>query len=499
MNNSKKLIAAILALAPILTAACGTQNESPAESTSGAETTPEITTAAPKAEYKKPDVDYGGKTVTYITHNWSSNWVINSYDLNSQEENGDLINDAIVRRNRAVEEDLKIKLEILPLTEANDRTSPGNFQKYALSGEDMYSFAILMSGVLPSLVTTEGMFLDLNTIPTLDLSHSWWNQSANAEYTIYGKQQVAVGDICFFNNGAPVVVYFSRELVENNKYENPYELVSSGKWTLVKMLEMSSDAALDLNGNDLVDVDDQFGLAAEEASLGYFLECGGVRLTERDRDGNITIAVNNERTAGICELFINATKNPREVILDGAVKTTLKTSFSSNFTEFFVPKMMADELLFFTNQLHVALNLREMQTEFGILPMPKYDEAQKNYYSYGNNAFSDTLVIPATCSDPEMAGTVVEAMGYYSQKYVTPAFIDTTVMDKAVRDEESAAIVEMVLANRIYDIGFIFNWGGLRANFGSMVGDGNANFASSYASIENRVKSEMEKTMEMLK
>lgn len=495
--NFKRNISAMLALSMLFAASCGGQAGS-SETTSGSESS-DAATVAEKAEYEKPDVDYGGKTVTYIAHQWSSNWVINSYKLDSDEENGDQINDAIVKRNRAVEETLKIKLEVLPLTEMTDRDSPTNFNKYALSGEDMFSFAILMSGVLPSLVTTEGMFADLNSIPTLDLSHSWWNQAANEEYTIYGKQQIAVGDICYFNNGAPVVVYFSRELVEKNKFENPYEIVSSGKWTLEKMLKMASDATSDLNGNDTIDTEDQFGLAAESASLGYILECAGDRLTGRDRDGNITITVNNEKTPALCELFINATKDPRTIILDGKVKTVLKTSFSSNFTEFFVPKMMADELLFFTNQLHVALNLRAMQTEFGILPMPKYDEAQEKYYSFGNAAFSDCLAVPGTCSDLEMTGNVIEAMGYYSQKYITPAFINTTVMDKAVRDEESAKIVQMVLENRVYDIGFIFNWGGIRSVFNTMVNNADPNFASNYASIENNIKAEMEKTMEMLR
>ena len=495
--NFKRNISAMLALSMLFAASCGGQAGS-SETTSGSESS-DAATVAEKAEYEKPDVDYGGKTVTYIAHQWSSNWVINSYKLDSDEENGDQINDAIVKRNRAVEEALKVKLEVLPLTEMSDRDSPTNFNKYALSGEDMFSFAILMSGVLPSLVTTEGMFADLNSIPTLDLSHSWWNQAANEEYTIYGKQQIAVGDICYFNNGAPVVVYFSRELVEKNKFENPYEIVSSGKWTLEKMLKMASDATSDLNGNDTIDTEDQFGLAAESASLGYILECAGDRLTGRDRDGNITITVNNEKTPALCELFINATKDPRTVILDGKVKTVLKTSFSSNFTEFFVPKMMTDELLFFTNQLHVALNLRAMQTEFGILPMPKYDEAQEKYYSFGNAAFSDCLAVPGTCSDLEMTGNVIEAMGYYSQKYITPAFINTTVMDKAVRDEESAKIVQMVLENRVYDIGFIFNWGGIRSVFNTMVNNADPNFASNYASIENNIKAEMEKTMEMLR
>lgn len=500
MKYQGRLLAALLAFNMLLTISCGTQTSSDGNSEGDSAQMTESTASEAKVEYEKPDVDYGGKTVPYITHQWSSSWVINSYNLNSSEENGDNINDAIFKRNRAVEDSLKVKLELIPVvTSGSKKGSSEDMQKHILADDESFYFAMALSNILPPLLTTEGMLADLRTIPNIDLSHSWWNQTANDEYTINGKQQAAVGDICFFNNGAPVVVYFSRDLIENNKMDDPYELVESGKWTVEKMLKMAADTANDLNGNDIIDVKDQFGLAAEPDSLGYILECAGDRFTNRDNKGNITITVNNEKTAKLCELFINATNDPRTVILATTVEKVLNTSFSSNFTEFFVPKMMSNELLFFTNQLHVALNLRAMETDFGILPMPKYDESQEKYYAIGNAAFSDCLVIPGNCADPELAGNVIEAMGYYSQQYITPAFIDTTVMNKVVRDENSAEIVNMVLKNRVFDIGFMFDWGKVKSIFTTMVNSSDPNFASNYASIENNIKAELEKTLEMMK
>ena len=57
----------------------------------------------------------------------------------------------------------------------------------------------------------------------------------------------------------------------------------------------------------------------------------------------------------------------------------------------------------------------------------------------------------------------------------------------------------MVLENRVFDISFIFDWGGIRTGFHSMLGSGDSNFASNYASRENNIKSELEKTLEMMK
>ncbi len=44
-----------------------------------------------------------------------------------------------------------------------------------------------MAAGLYSLFSVEGMLIDLNTVPTLDLTNPWWNQNANEEYTLYGK------------------------------------------------------------------------------------------------------------------------------------------------------------------------------------------------------------------------------------------------------------------------------------------------------------------------
>ncbi|MBO5220245.1 MAG: hypothetical protein J6C52_12485 [Clostridia bacterium] len=198
--------------------------------------TTETSTAAEEiSEYIKPDVDYGGRTVTMTGYDYDGAWTILDYNMALEEENGDVINDAIVQRNRAVEEALNVNIELVPLG-VGDRGSAAVLEKYILAQEDVITFGTQMATGLKNMLTTEGMLVDLNDIPTLDLSHSWWNQNANEEYSLYGKQLAAVGDVNFFNLGAPVVVYFSQNIIDSNKLENPYQLVYDGKWTLDKLI-----------------------------------------------------------------------------------------------------------------------------------------------------------------------------------------------------------------------------------------------------------------------
>jgi hypothetical protein len=97
-----------------------------------------------------------------------------------------------------------------------------------------------------------------------------------------------------------------------------------------------------------------------------------------------------------------------------------------------------------------------------------------------------------------MTGNVLEAMGYYSQQYVTPAFIETTVLGKSIRDDDSAKMVEMILDNQAYDIALLFNWGNISGMISNMEKDTGLGLASEYAKIEPTIKAEMQKTMDEL-
>ena len=73
--------------------------------------------------------------------------------------------------------------------------------------------------------------------------------------------------------------------------------------------------------------------------------------------------------------------------------------------------------------------------------------------------------MPKTNTDLEMTGHVLEAMGYYSQQILTPAFIDTTVRHKALRDEDSSNMLNLIFENRVYDIANIYDFGGVQSLF----------------------------------
>ena len=472
----------------------------------GAVETPVDTTAVPigddttavesTGEYKKPSVDYKGETVTIAAHNYESAWKITSYHIGLEEENGDFINDAIVRAKRQTEEELNVKIELMPLT-VDDRTNPKQLIALIMAGDDAWTFGTLRTSALAKLLATPSMVVDLNTVGTLDLDHTWWDQNSREEFSLYGKQYTVSGDVCFNSLGAPIVTYFNKSIIEDLKMEYPYQLVYDGKWTLDKMCKMAEEASNDLNGDGKVSLEDRFGYAGEQSSILYTLNGAGVRYGTKQADGSVDMTINSERTVNVLDKMQQFWNDQTICVMDGA--EPYKSTFTSVFTDYMVPTFMDNRLLFISNQLLVALNLRDMEADFGILPPAKFDEAQKEYYSSGNRAWSENVIIPATNTKLDMTGYVLESLGYYYQQYVTPAFIDQTVLGKAVRDEDSVKMIEIIRENQIYDVSVVFNWGNLTGTMNGLVLSPDKKFASTWASLESAVTAAMQQTMDELK
>ena len=85
--------------------------------------------------------------------------------------------------------------------------------------------------------------LDLNTLDYLDFNKPWWNQSWNSNTEISGKLYSCVGYLCLDLLRNTEIVYFNKGMIDDFKFENPYDLVANNKWTLEKVLQMGEAAS----------------------------------------------------------------------------------------------------------------------------------------------------------------------------------------------------------------------------------------------------------------
>jgi len=493
----KKIITVILLITTLLTiAACAAEESgNNSESVTGAK--PDETTAAVQ-EYKSPGVNYNNAVITigaadHTKDNYAIVWSVENYcDAYASEQNGDPINDALYLRNQRVEDELGVIINAYNL--GTFVTNGDNLQKLIMSADNAVDIAFMSGNHISKFMGTD-MVLDLKSIPNVDFSHSWWDQKSVKEYDLFGTMAIVTGDINLNSNFAQVVYFFNKQLADDFKLENIYDIVRNGSWTYPKMMEMCRTVAHDINGDGIIDVDDCFGLMAEGASVVMAVISGGVRLTTKDSEGVPQITANTQRTVDLVQMIIPFMMDKETNIL----ATNYVSRFKSPFADLMVPTFIDNRALFFSNQLLIGMEFRRMDGDFGILPSPKYDAAQDNYYNILSNYWATYIMIPTTSSKTDMAGHVLDAMGYYSQQYVTPAYIDTTVMNKTLRDEDSAEMMHIIFGSRYFDLATVYNWGGIYGMFGSMIGANNTNFASEFAKIETRIQAEIDKTVEMLR
>ena len=81
--------------------------------------------------------------------------------------------------------------------------------------------------------------------------------------------------------------------------------------------------------------------------------------------------------------------------------------------------------LFLTESIGTAHIMREMRDDFGILPYPKYDEAQESYQTYIRDGNTTGLSIPMT-ADAEKSGMILNALNALGMSDVRPEYYDRT-------------------------------------------------------------------------
>ena len=159
-------------------------------------------------------------------------------------------------------------------------------------------------------------------------------------------------------------------------------------------------------------------------------------------------------------------------------------------------KFAEGKVLFYNQQFAYTDDLRDMEDEYGILPMPKYDEAQAEYATIPQNGHS-MVTVTKTTNNPAMVGAAVELLGAESYRQVTPVYFETTMKSKYLRSSDDAKMFDLIMANVKFNFGYV--WSATKiGNVAQLMRDPSINLASTYASKEQSYKTNLEKLLTAL-
>ena len=117
---------------------------------------------------------------------------------------------------------------------------------------------------------------------------------------------------------------------------------------------------------------------------------------------------------------------------------------------------IAGTQLFFRGFIHSGQELRNMADDYGIIPLPKFNEEQENYRTVSAN-ISSLLVVLSTVTDVDKVGATLELMAAESYKQVSPAYFDIVLKGKYSNAPQDADMYDLVLNSFAYNFGFCFS------------------------------------------
>ncbi|MBQ4575579.1 MAG: hypothetical protein IJA85_10375 [Clostridia bacterium] len=496
----KKCISCLLLCSLILSTltACGQSADTDVtDETTAAPITEAVETADPtKDEYGRDivkssipdDTDFGGAELTILLRD-RLDGIEYEYEFIAEAENGDLINDAIFKRNRETEEDLGITFEHI-----SGFGNPGEYQnvlnKSIRARDGAYDIAAYYA-YFGSAWAINGFFYNLLDLDYLDFEKPWWNRSFVDEMTISDTLYAAVGDVSLTSINRVYAMFFNKVLAaEYCPDVNFYDLVREGKWTIDTFAELNKGLYNDINGNSERDDDDFYGWATSASAIPVdgLQVALGLNITESDSDGMPTFVYGNERSATayekIYDLYFH---NPG---VQG-------NPYGGEYVELCSRKMMNGSTLFLVQIFKETDLLRDMEDDYGVLPIFMLDESQNGYYTTSHDAFS-LISIVSTCEAPEIAAAALEKLSETSYKYVTPTYFEVALKTKYARGDEDSEMYDIIIEGRTYNFGMVMSssCGNIAQLWRTMLDGQQNNFVSSVERQTKSITKQIEKLVE---
>ena len=427
-KQSFPILLAALLLAAVPLSACGNAENTPDMPTGAVSETvsadTEETVTEPDYYDGLENLDCGGyrfRILSYLGDSWP-------LYLSSDGENGELLNDAAFRRNLEISELLNCGIEAV-----YDKEYEKLFQNAVHAGDDSACDLVCFfsPGARASYIS-ENYVYDWKSVPHLRLNAPWYVQDANETFTVAGKQYFAVSDITFAGQQFASILCNLR-MLESYDLPSPYTLVEEGTWTLDALHTLTSGVYADLNGNGKKDIGDQFGLVGHSNVFGRFIFCAGEPEVYGQASGFALNLYSDKITALVDRL--RGMQAEDDICVDDA----------KSFEKF------TDQTTLFALYASDPAKLRDLTFDYGYLPFPKYDEAQKNYIT---EAAGGHMAIPVTASDIDRTGVIVEAMSAASRKYMSEAFIESYIENKVLRDEGSVSCYRLMRETSRYNLSY---------------------------------------------
>ncbi len=410
------------------------------------------------------ELDFGNEEVAITAFPWG----VYTYYFFAEEESSDPMQSAIYNRRRTVEEAIGVKIKEIMQAGVNEAYAA--MDQAVSVADDSIQIALIADIMGVSTYTGNGSLYPIEELPHVDLTADWWNQEQMENLKLGSHYLLASNDYMI---PSPYVIFFNKEIITDLNLESPYDLVLEQKWTLDKLEELGRAASRDADNNGIYDQNDTYGLSCgtSAAFASFWGGCDQFMAYKGD-DGKLKVFENNEKAINLCETLAEWTNEH--------ITCPFPTKNDSSAVH-----LKTGNVLFWLYPLSGAEQLRDSDIDYGILPYPKYDEAQKDYCTIDRSGFMTVLT---TIENPAAVGATIELLAFESADTVIPAYYDIVLDGQLSQDPTTPKMLDILFDTINYDPGIAY-WG-LSGSFQQMLYylwstatlTGRSDFASFHAS-----------------
>ncbi len=487
--QKKKILALLLAAlltAPTLVACSEGETETGTNTTDttnvadtdAVETEGETTRAQIKDNL--PDKDFGGANFHLLTREKFYD------DFMPEEMTGEVLNDALYARNSKIMETYNVTLSYTaPACEWGTSSKEWNqmLETSVMAGDGAYDLVAGYASTLPEIIT-KGILLNWHDVPYVDLTQPWWSERVSDVLTVNGKLFLLTGDYSLSLWDNMYGFLFNKQVALDYNIEDVYNVVREGKWTMDKLQELSNVVSHDADGNGTWDDKDVYGMISDYGpAIDSFQIAYQMDIVSATDDGGLDITILSERAVDIVDRVVRL-YNDTHGAYAAPNAPELNNMFSGN------------QALFYAVYFDIITDLRDMETDFGVLPYPKFNDAQENYANTSRDNF-DLFALPLDVKDQEMSGIITEALCAESYRTVIPAYYDVVLKTKNSRDEESAEMIDIIRDTLTFDLGYLCSTSlnEIGHIFVNLIRENATDLASRYAAKESAAQTALDEML----
>ena len=403
-------------------------------------------------EPELPEMDYGGaKFIVYTPYDDNESSETSLFPpakfLFSEALNGEIVNDTVFNRNLTVEQKFNVKFEIVQNESRPD--------VMITAGEPMDVVCWAATGIADDVYT--GAYMNMYDFPYLSLNAEYWSPSCVKGTIVDDRVYFMPCDVNLDPLANSGFLYFNKRLLAEHDLVSPYDLVHEDRWTFDTFLDMVRQVHSDLNGDGVMDMEDLYGCLHKgqwgNAAFFQFYFGAGQIYTKTDPDQGRVLALNSEVGETIIQKLWDVLMNRSYCMDDLWIEHLTDTSHWD--TPYYPLMFVQGQCLFIQEGITAMDYFRSMDDDFGLVPNPKYDSNQKEYYTRVSPDVA-MFCLPATLEDPEKTGAIMEYWAWLSHYTVLPSYYEITIKQKRTRDEDAIEMLDIIRTTPVYEFSEIY-------------------------------------------